>query len=215
LRNDGSGAFTSVLGAFPAISQTAYWSSYGNVSVADLNLDSWPDIIYCAPNLTTALVLLNSGGVFTSGANITQSFASATGKPFCGVGDFDNDGKIDVIKTALAPKNFGLFRNTTATSNHWIRFRLRGNGANSDGLGAQIVLRDPETGSVVGSVQVTQDQMIPHFGVAGHSSVDVEFIFPHDITPSLVTNVLTDKDYVINQDSLTIDVYAPGSAIPR
>jgi enediyne biosynthesis protein E4 len=54
-------------------------------------------------------------------------------------GDLNNDGRMDVVMTALgAPVK--VFRNITETSNHWILLKLVGTKSNRMGLGAQIRL---------------------------------------------------------------------------
>jgi len=61
-------------------------------------------------------------------------------------GDFDNDGRIDVVVSVVnGPAK--LFRNITAGDNHWLEVRLAGSRNNRDGLGAQvrIVLADGTT----------------------------------------------------------------------
>jgi hypothetical protein len=56
--------------------------------------------------------------------------------------DFDNDGRIDVVVTALN-SYAKLFRNVSAASGHWIALRLTGTGSNRDGLGARVRLTLP------------------------------------------------------------------------
>jgi hypothetical protein len=51
--------------------------------------------------------------------------------------DFDNDGKVDVVVTAIGSEA-RLFRNVTANGNHWLAFKLRGTKSNRDGIGARI-----------------------------------------------------------------------------
>ncbi|MGA8629098.1 MAG: ASPIC/UnbV domain-containing protein, partial [Terracidiphilus sp.] len=52
-------------------------------------------------------------------------------------GDLDNDGRMDLVVTALgAPVS--VFRNITETHNHWILLKLVGTKSNRMGLGAQI-----------------------------------------------------------------------------
>ncbi|MBI3470907.1 MAG: CRTAC1 family protein [Candidatus Solibacter usitatus] len=69
-----------------------------------------------------------------------QSAAYHRGVAFA---DFDRDGKVDVVVTALnAPAR--LFRNVTGRAGHWIAFRLEGTHSNRDGLGAQLTLTVPD-----------------------------------------------------------------------
>jgi hypothetical protein len=60
--------------------------------------------------------------------------------------DFDNDGRIDVVVTAIN-SYAKLFRNTSPASGHWIALRLVGTRSNRDGLGAKVRLTLP-TGAV-------------------------------------------------------------------
>ena len=59
--------------------------------------------------------------------------------------DFDNDGRVDVVVSALnsTPK---LFRNTSNGAAHWLGLRLVGKRSNRDGIGAQIRLILPNGG---------------------------------------------------------------------
>jgi hypothetical protein len=56
--------------------------------------------------------------------------------------DLDNDGRIDVVVTALnSPAR--LFRNTSPGPAHWIALRLKGTRSNRSGLGAKVRLTLP------------------------------------------------------------------------
>jgi hypothetical protein len=56
--------------------------------------------------------------------------------------DFDNDGRVDVVVTAIdSPAK--LFRNVSPSAGHWIALRLAGTHSNRDGLGARVRLTLP------------------------------------------------------------------------
>src|SRR3546814_6711967 len=88
---------------------------------------------------------------FTS--STATSFGPASGegpdgwqsaKPRADVADFDNDGRLDIIKTQF-PSNIGLWRNTVDNEgNRWMKVRVRGGGGNSDGVGASVRWRSEE-----------------------------------------------------------------------
>ncbi len=52
-------------------------------------------------------------------------------------GDFNNDGRVDVVVTALNAEP-QLLRNVTRNSNHWLILRLIGKQSNRDGLGTVV-----------------------------------------------------------------------------
>ncbi|MGH9664838.1 MAG: CRTAC1 family protein [Bryobacteraceae bacterium] len=53
--------------------------------------------------------------------------------------DFDNDGRVDVVVSALnSPAK--LFRNTTQGAGHWLAIKLTGSRSNRDGLGAKVLV---------------------------------------------------------------------------
>jgi hypothetical protein len=55
------------------------------------------------------------------------------------VGDFNHDGKLDVVVTALgAPAE--IWMNDTVTANHWLELKLTGTKSNRDGIGARVKL---------------------------------------------------------------------------
>jgi len=64
-----------------------------------------------------------------------QSFFPARG---LAVGDFDNDGRIDVLigNNGGAPL---LLKNRAGEGNHWVGLRLQGTSCNRDAIGARIV----------------------------------------------------------------------------
>ena len=55
------------------------------------------------------------------------------------VGDFDNDGRLDLLigVNGGAPL---LLKNQSGTSNHWLGVKLEGQSCNRDAIGARIVL---------------------------------------------------------------------------
>ena len=56
--------------------------------------------------------------------------------------DFDNDGRVDVVVTAVnGPAR--LFRNTSPGPAHWLALRLTGTHSNRDGLGARVKVTLP------------------------------------------------------------------------
>jgi hypothetical protein len=122
---------------------------------ADVDLDGWPDLIVMNGHIDNDQTLsVGSGKVayrqppqlFQNRRDGTfQDVAEAAGLavPMVGrglaVGDFDNDGKPDL----LTFENGGpvrLWRNTTRTSNAWLGVQLQGMVSPRDGTGAMVTV---------------------------------------------------------------------------
>jgi hypothetical protein len=100
----------------------------------------FPQLKYAEP----MLLFHNSGGKWTdvsrqSGPVFAKDFAARG----LAVGDFDNDGSVDV----LVAVNDGaplLLRNHAGRRNHWLGVRLVGRKANPDAIGAKLTYRSGE-----------------------------------------------------------------------
>lgn len=133
--------------------QLTGWS----MGIFDFDNDGWKDLFFANSHfpqlnryLGTLAELANSvfrnlgngrfeNGSATAGADF-QTQALYRGAAFA---DFDNDGKIDVVVTALnGPAK--LFRNTTTASGHWLGVKLIGSESNRDGLGTRISVTTPD-----------------------------------------------------------------------
>ena len=130
--------------------QLTGWS----LGMFDFDNDGWKDLFFALAHLMqldrylgreSALpnrVYRNLGGqrledVSSTAGPAFQSPAAHRGAAFA---DFDNDGKVDVVVTAVnGPAK--LFRNVTAGPSHWLALRLRGVRSNRQGLGAKIHVR--------------------------------------------------------------------------
>jgi len=87
------------------------------------------------------LLFHNSGGRWNNvSAKSGPIFAKDIGARGLALGDFDNDGSVDLlISISDAPPI--LLKNNAARQNHWLGVRLRGRKANPDAIGAKITWR--------------------------------------------------------------------------
>jgi len=98
-----------------------------------------------------------------------------------GVGDFDNDGDMDVlIMNVNEPPS--LLRNDAPPGNRWIKIRLEGTKSNRSAIGARVLVR------YGGKVQVQEllssssfisanDPRL-HFGLGAATTADIEVHWP-------------------------------------
>ena len=84
----------------------------------------------------------------------------------CAFGDFDRDGRVDVVVTALG-RDAEIWMNRSEGSGHWLDLALEGTHSNRDGIGARI--------KVVTKSGVQFNQMTTSVGYASSSDGPVHF----------------------------------------
>jgi hypothetical protein len=111
--NEGSGRFTDVSERSGVTRVTGRYPM--TALAADLNADDWPDI-YVASDSTAAILYRNNrDGTFTDIAVESGTAYNEHGSPQAGmgvaVGDYNNDGRLDLVKTHFADDIPALYRN--------------------------------------------------------------------------------------------------------
>ena len=150
--NHGSGDFYDMTASSGLALATGNMSGWGN-GIFDFDNDGWKDLFVARSNVVDNISLVfpnrhytepNSvfrnlaNGKFedvsaTSGADL-QLEAAHRGVAF---GDFDNDGRIDMVVSVLGGP-VKLLRNVTPGIQHWILLNLVGTKSNRMAIGAQI-----------------------------------------------------------------------------
>ena len=124
------------------------------------------------------------------------------------VGDFDNDGDLDILvnNNGGAPQ---LLRNDGGNRNHWIQVFLIGTKSNRDAVGARVkvvagnrILYDQKKGGM--SYQSAQDPRL-HFGLADRQIVDsLEIRWPSGAATKL-QNLKADQVVTVKEGSGLIE----------
>lgn len=150
--NTGKGNFVNAGAPSGVANLTRLMSGWSN-GIVDLDNDGWKDLVVARSNVMDNIEQISRhfryaepDSVFRNLGNGQFVDVSATAgadfirpAPHRGLayGDLDNDGRMDLVITALgAPVS--VFRNITPTHNHWILFKLVGTKSNRMGIGAQI-----------------------------------------------------------------------------
>jgi len=214
--NKGKGQFRNGGHESALANLTRPMSGWSN-AIVDLDNDGWKDLVVARSNVLDNIgeisrhfryaepiaVFRNLGnGRFedvsaSAGADFIQP-APHRGLAF---GDLDNDGRMDLVVTALgAPVK--VFRNITETRNHWLLMRLVGTKSNRMGIGAQIRITTDDGRSLYNEATTStgyaasSDPRV-HFGL-GNSRVikEIEIRWPsgtrqllHDVTADRILDV--------------------------
>lgn len=165
----------------------AGWSN----PVADYNNDGWKDLFSANGHVTDNIEQIQGRSyrqgntLFLNRGNGTFDDVSAkTGRDLtrpgahrgAAVADFDNDGRLDLVVTALGERA-KLLRNVSTSEGRWLMLHLVGRASNRDGLGT-VVRLTLDDGRVLMSHATTSvgfasssDPRI-HFGVPRHRTVE-------------------------------------------
>jgi len=112
--------------------------------------------------------------------------------------DFDGDGKLDAIVTALG-EHPEFWRNVTSEQNHWIELRLIGSRSNRDGIGAVVHVGN-QWNSQASSFGYASSVLAPvHFGVGAQTVIPrIQITWPSGIVQQL-RDVKTDKRIEVSE----------------
>jgi hypothetical protein len=105
------------------------------------------------------------------------------------IGDFNRDGKLDIVVSALnAPAE--IWMNDSPGTSHWIEFKLEGSKSNRDGIGAKVKIVSggrPQWDHVSHAAGYASSSATPlHFGLGAEKSVEeVDIQWPSGIRQTL------------------------------
>ncbi|HZU08473.1 MAG TPA: CRTAC1 family protein [Pseudacidobacterium sp.] len=189
-QNTGKGDFQEVTNASGMRVLSASMAGYG-AGLYDFDNDGWKDLFVTRGHVesqplpgteidqpNTVFRNLGPSGkweAFTAEAGLTA--APPARHRGCAFGDFDGDGRVDVIATALG-QQAEIWMNRSPHSGHWLDIALRGVKSNRDGIGASI--------KIVSKSGIQFNHMTTSVGYASSSDGPVHFGLGADTRVGLV-----------------------------
>jgi enediyne biosynthesis protein E4 len=187
--NEGKGLFSFATDHSGLRMPTMSTSAWG-ISFLDYDNDGRPDIVtgngHVNPDVDKDIIgvhyeermglFRNVGrGKFEDVSATVGAFARRRSTRGLAVGDYDNDGHLDVLcinRNAEAE----LFRNVAAEKNNWVMLRLDGIQSNRDGAGAQVLMTSGKHKRYaecrLGSSYASSPDKRLHFGLGDQARVD-------------------------------------------
>jgi hypothetical protein len=204
---------TYTSGLASATSRKSGWSN----GIFDFNNDGWKDLFAACGDVMDAdgffaVRVPQSNSIFANLRNGRfQDVSTTAGTDFgqkaihrgAAFGDIDNDGRVDVVVTALNGP-LEVWRNVSPVPNHWILLRLIGAKSNRDGSGAKIKIV-AASGTQYNHVNTAvgygcaSDRRV-HFGLGPDSEIkEIQILWPSGTVQTL-HNVKADQIVTVKEN---------------
>ena len=200
--NDGKGNFTDATLASRIAVETKYvgWGA----SIADFDNDGLPDILWVTGNVYPEMEKKFARYPFKGPRILFRNLGDGTFEELAGeagqylnarhasrglaVGDFDNDGDLDVlIMNVNEPPT--LLRNDAPGGNGWLKLKLIGTRSNRSAIGARVIAKyggRTQMQEVRSQCSyLSSDDPRVHFGLGTEASVQVEIVWPSGLRENL------------------------------
>jgi hypothetical protein len=209
LQNTGHGDFAEVTASSGMGTQSLSMAGFG-AALYDFDNDGWKDLFVSRGHVSATrppgttvkqpnTVFRNLGASgrwqpLTEEAGFSE--ATAARHRGCAFGDFDGDGRVDIVVSSM-DQDAELWMNRSPNAGHWLDFQLQGVKSNRDGIGARIKVvskSGTQYNHQTSSVCYASSSLGPvHFGLAADAvAAKVEISWPSGIVQTL-ENVAADR----------------------
>lgn len=203
LLNNGDGSFKDITLSSGVGDIGMGWG----VSFADVDNDGFVDIYVCndshfSPHSNK--LFRNKGDLSFEEISVASKVADMQGSYACICGDLDLDGNMDLLVANTASQDRVQIYQNLGTGQHWIGFKLEGDKANRQAIGARISFKDEHgmmhydeiTG---GNGFAGQNSQFLHFGIAKARQIEDLKIYWSNKDSQAITSLKSDQYYLIKQ----------------
>ncbi len=187
-RNRGDGSFDDASSSSGLLDLSRQWNGWG-CGFVDLDNDGWLDLFIANGGLDSDepqanRIFRNQHGRFTDvSAQAGPDFSLAALHRGAAFADFDNDGKIDIVVSAInAPMELWMNR---SPAQNWLQLKLKGKRSNRSAIGARVICRGAartQISTISNSVgYASASDLRLHFGLADERKVSLEILWPSGI----------------------------------
>jgi len=203
-RNVGKGAFLDATHSSQLAQLSVPRSGWSN-GLFDFNNDGWKDLFTANSDVNDLIDLFQSthykqpnslyanlgDGTFRD-VSSEAGFTLARAHRGSAFADFDNDGRVDVVVSALGEPT-ELWQNVSPDPNHWLVLKLTGTRSNRDGIGAKIHLGNQFNHVTTAVGYASSSPAMVHFGTGKLEKIErIEIRWPSG-TVQILQNVETNQ----------------------
>jgi enediyne biosynthesis protein E4 len=205
-KNDGGKFFRDVTYASGLGTGTVRMSGWG-AALADFDNDGFKDLVTANSHANDrieefeATSYRQSNGIFRNDHGHFVDVSSLAGPDFqvpranrgVGIGDFDDDGRLDLVFTVLGDR-VQLLRNVSPQEGrHWITLRLTGQSSARTAIGARVRVGSQADAMTTAVGYASSSDYGVHFGLGALRTIDqIETLWPSG-TKQVLRNVPADQ----------------------